>query len=767
MSIHSYVSNLKFNNILHKGGLSMNETFTLLNLGCANCAQKIETKLYNTDGIQQATLNFVTKKLIVDYDVNKFTSTDQLLQKIDSIANSIESGIQVILEKGQYTTSTVANQHCKDEHCHCNHTHSDRHDHNHGHKESKGHNHQHQQAKSHLELILLVSGTLLGVGTLLFSHSDNVTTLLILISYLLMGSSVIRKSINNVLHGEIFDENFLVVIATVGAFFIREYPEALAVLLLFQIGELLQDKAVDNSRKQLTNVLSIKPDYANIESNNGLTQVAPESVNIGDIIVVKPSEKIPLDGIVVEGSSFIDTSSLTGESVPRRVNIDDEILSGCINGNQTLKIKVTKTYSESTVAKVLDLVENATNRKSATENFITKFSRYYTPIVVLLAILLAIVPPIVTGTYEFSRYIYSACGFLVVSCPCALVISVPLGFFGGIGAASKRGVLIKGSNYLEALSHVETIVFDKTGTLTRGTFSVKEIHIADDTMTEEQFITTAATIESFSTHPIAESITQLCNVPLNTSSVTNYNDIPGLGVKAHLNDVEYYIGNQKLMEQLNIPYSLSVSSVLGTIVYIAEKNKFLGYILISDEIKDDSKRAISSLRSEKIDTVMLTGDRKEVATEVAKQLTINTVYSELLPSDKVDKLEAILSRKNKSKKVAFVGDGVNDAPVIARSDVGIAMGGVGSDAAIEAADVVIMTDEPIRIAEAIKIARKTKRIVTENIILALGVKLLILALLACNLGSMWLAVFGDVGVSLIAIFNSLRVLSTKKLSIDK
>ena len=608
-----------------------------------------------------------------------------------------------------------------------------------------------------------------------------------LIGYLIVGGEIILKAIKNIFKGELFDEHFLMAVATIGAIAIGEYPEAVAVMLFYQVGELFQDYAVDKSKKSITELMNIRPDYANVKRNENITKVNPEKVKIGEIIVVKPGEKIPLDGIVLEGKSMIDTSSLTGESLPRNVEKNDEILSGCINQNGTLSIKVTKEYGESTVHKILDLVENASNKKSKSENFITKFAKYYTPIVVILAILLAIVPPFILRLGEFTNWLYRALTFLVVSCPCALVISIPLGFFGGIGGASKKGILVKGSNYLEALANTETVIFDKTGTLTEGIFEVQKIEtvktlkqsnkIEKDKKFEknnktendkdfyeiekQELLKLVASCEKDSNHPIAMSVKKAYaeqnNQKMDGNKIKNINELAGKGISAIIDEKEILVGNEKLMKENSINYIESKD--VGTVLYISINKKFAGYIVISDKIKHDSKTAISDLYKNGVNkTIMLTGDKKEVAENVSNQLGITSVFSELLPDGKVEKVEEIIKNKSPKSKVVFVGDGINDAPVLALSDIGIAMGGLGSDAAIEAADVVIMTDEPSKVSQSIDIAKKTMKIVKENIIFAIAIKIIVLILGACGGATMWEAVFADVGVSILAIINSLRML---------
>lgn len=586
-----------------------------------------------------------------------------------------------------------------------------------------------------------------------------INNVIYIVSYLLVGFKIVKKAIRNIARGKIFDENFLVAIATIGAFGIGEFPEAVAVMLFYQIGELFQDYAVDKSKKSIASLMDIRPDYANVNRNSKIEKVNPGEVKIGEIILVKPGEKIPLDGIVIEGNSMIDTSALTGESVPRKASIGDNVLSGCINKNGLLTIKVTKEFGESTVSKILDLVENASSKKSKSEKFISKFAKYYTPIVVIVALLLAVIPPLILKNATFVEWIYRALAFLMVSCPCALVISIPLGFFGGIGGASKIGVLIKGSNYLEMLSNTETVVFDKTGTLTQGVFEVQKIKSIG--ISEEELIKIVAHAESFSNHPVAESVKKAYGKELNKKLISKTEEISGHGIMAIVEDKEVLVGNDKLMKQKNINYE--ECQEIGTTLYIAINNVFAGYIVISDKIKEDSKLAIEEIKKLNIkNTVMLTGDRKEVGEAVAKKLNLDEVYTGLLPDEKVKKVEELLKLKSEKGKIAFVGDGINDAPVLALSDIGIAMGGLGSDAAIEAADIVIMTDEISKISKAIKISRKTMKIVKENIIFAIAVKVIVLVLSAVGIATMWEAVFADVGVSILAIINSLRMLKVQK-----
>ena len=580
-----------------------------------------------------------------------------------------------------------------------------------------------------------------------------------IISYIIVGFDIVKKAIRNIIRGKVFDENFLMAVATIGAFGIGEFPEAVAVMLLYQIGELFQSYAVDKSRKSISSLMDIRPDFANVERNGKIQKVDPDEVKIGEIIVIKPGEKVPLDGIVIEGDSSLDTKALTGETLPKNVTISDEVLSGCINVHGVIKIKVTKEFGESTVSKILDLVENASSKKSKSENFITKFAQYYTPIVVIIAVILAIIPPIFIQDATFLEWIYRALSFLVVSCPCALVISIPLSFFGGIGGASKMGILIKGSNYLEAISNTETIVFDKTGTLTEGVFEVQKVNAIG--ISQEELLKLTAYAEDYSNHPIAMSVKKAYNQEIDKKQIIKIQELSGLGIDAKIGEQDVLVGNEKLMNKYNINFTKSDD--IGTILYIAINGKYAGYILIADKIKKDSALAIKRLKKNNVkQTVMLTGDRKAVGENVAKQLGIDKVYTELLPDGKVEKVEELLKAKSEKGKLAFVGDGINDAPVLALADIGIAMGGLGSDAAIEAADVVLMTDEPSKIVDAIHLSKRTMRIVRENIVFAISVKVLVLILSALGISTLWEAVFADVGVSIIAIINALRVLRVKK-----
>ena len=697
-------------------------------LCCANCAAKIERSVNKLEDVDNASLDFISKKLTIEAKDSE--KLDVALNKAIKIVNDIEPDVKVLLDDN-----------------HKIHGHAHSHDHSHGEENSK------------TDFIKFGFGTVIFVIAMVFKFSFKIELALFLMSYILIGGEVVLRALQNILRGQVFDENFLMVIATIGAFGIKQFPEGVAVMLFYQIGEFFQDKAVERSRGSISALMNIRPDYANIRIGENIKKVSPEEVKINDIIVVKPGEKIPLDGVIIDGKSMLDTSALTGESVPREAEVGSEVLGGFLNKNGLITIKVTKEFTESTVSKILDLVQNASSKKASTENFITKFARFYTPVVVITAVMLAIIPPLVIQDAEFSKWLYRALIFLVVSCPCALVVSIPLSFFGGIGAASRNGVLVKGGNYLEALNNVETVIFDKTGTLTKGVFNVTEVCPLND-VTKEELLEYAAYAESYSNHPIATSILSYYNKPINKQEINGYNEIFGHGISIKFKGKQVLAGNNKLMDKANVKYNKV--KAIGTIIYVAVDKQYKGYILISDEVKEDSKKTIQALKNIGIkNTVMLTGDSKEVGETVANTLGVDEVYTELLPNDKVEKLENIYHNKSSNGKIVFVGDGINDAPVLARADIGIAMGGLGSDAAIEAADVVIMTDEPSKIVTAIKIAKRTRRIVLENIIFALGVKLVVLILGATGIANMWEAVFADVGVALIAVLNAMRVLKYK------
>ena len=602
---------------------------------------------------------------------------------------------------------------------------------------------------------IIIALILYAISMVIKFENEWINNGIFIISYIIVGFEIVKKAIRNIFRGKVFDENFLMTIATIGAFGIGEYPEAVAVMLFYQVGELFQSYAVDKSRKSIASLMDIRPDFANLWQDGDIKKVDPDEVKIGDKIIVKPGEKIPLDGIILEGKTTLDTKALTGESFPREVVEGEEVLSGCINLNGVIKVEVKKEYGESTVSKILELVENASSKKSKSENFITKFAKYYTPIVVIIAVILAIVPPLILGIETFSDWIYRALSFLVVSCPCALVISIPLSFFGGIGGASKMGILVKGSNYLEALSHAEIVVFDKTGTLTKGVFEVQKIEPVQ--ISKEELLEVVAYAENYSNHPISESIKQVYERKIKENEINDYQELSGLGITAKIKGKEVLVGNEKLMNTRKIEFEKC--NEIGTILYVAIENKYAGYILISDTIKEDAKTTIHELKKNNIkQTVMLTGDRKKVGENVAEKLGMDKVYTDLLPADKVEKVEELLKAKSEKGKLVFVGDGINDSPVLTLADIGIAMGGLGADSAIEAADIVIMTDEPSKLIKAIKLSKKTMRIVRENIIFAIFVKIVVLVFTAVGVSTMWEAVFADVGVSIIAILNALRAL---------
>jgi len=705
--------------------------FILEGLGCANCASKMEASCRKINGVVDANLNFISKNLVI-----QFQSEDKIsiiIDEIKKIVKRIEP--EVVLIPNDVNTFK---------------------------HEKKGHDHNHNnvEEKNNKNKIIAVSvGVVLFTIAIVFKLDYWVEFSLFFISYLLIGGEVLLIAAKNILRGQLLDENFLMALATVGAFSIGQFSEGVGVMLFYQVGEFFQDMAVNKSRKSISALMDIRPDYANKKFQGEIVKVDPEEVHIGDVIVVKPGEKVPLDGSVIEGKSLIDTAALTGESVPRQVGSGDEILAGCINTNGLLTIEVTREFGESTLAKILDLVQNASSKKAPTENFITKFARYYTPIVVVSATMLAILPPLLIPGAIFSEWIYRALVFLVVSCPCALVISIPLGFFGGIGGASKSGILVKGGNYLEALNNVEMVVFDKTGTLTKGVFKVTEIHVESE-LSKHELLEYAAYAESSSNHPIAKSILKAYGKTISKEDIKDVCEVAGKGIIATVKGKYVLVGNSKLMDSEKIEYLKGEN--VGTVIFLAIDKKYAGSIIISDELKEDSIKGIASLKSMGVKKiVMLTGDNKNIAESIGRILGIDEVYSELLPHEKVEKLEMLQKEKSLKGKIVFVGDGINDAPVLARADVGIAMGGIGSDAAIEAADIVIMTDEPSKIAKAIVIAKRTKRIVMQNIIFALGVKIVILIFAVFGISTMWEAVFGDVGVALIAVLNSMRAMKVQ------
>ena len=701
----------------------MKKELMLNGLTCAHCASVIDEKVKHIDGVKNSNLNFTNKKLSVEIDCD---NEEKIIKNIIDIINDTEPGLDIQIEgqreiKEDKTQKSIKNN-------------------------------------EKLNLLKIIAGAIVFIFAFyeeIAGRENKYSLLIFLVAYLLVGGDVLYKALRNITKGRIFDENFLMSVATIGAIAIGELSEAVGVMLFYKIGEYLQELAVGKSRKSISELMQIRPDMANLKLGNTIKVVNPEDVNIGDYIIVKPGEKVPLDGVVIEGSSMMDTSALTGESVLRTVKKGDNLLSGFINKNALLTVQVTKDFSESTASKILDMVENASSKKSNTENFISVFSRYYTPIVVGLALLIAILPPIFMQGATFSEWIHRGLIFLVVSCPCALVLSIPLSYFSGIGVASKQGVLIKGSNYLEALRYVDTVVFDKTGTLTEGVFDV--VKVKPINISEDELIKFASIAEVNSNHPIAKSILNYYNKEINLNNIEEYEEIASHGIRVKYENNIILAGNEKLMASNNI--KIEKSTDVGTVVYIAINNEFKGYIVIADKIKTDSEEAIRLIKEQGIkETVMLTGDNKEVANFVAKKLKLDKVFSNLLPNEKVEKIEELYKNRTEKEKIAFVGDGINDAPVLARVDVGIAMGGLGSDAAIEAADVVIMTDEPSKIAQGIKISKKTYKIVWQNIIFALGIKIIVMVLGATGIASMWDAVFADVGVALIAVLNAMRIM---------
>ncbi|NUU75661.1 heavy metal translocating P-type ATPase [Paenibacillus xylanilyticus] len=773
-------------------------------LDCANCALKIENGVKKIKGITDCSVNFVTKTL------SMHTTSDMDEQVVEEAKRKVlrlEPHIR-ISEKGkpsignhasaeavsrlnghrhaQAGTETEADgqdhdhaghshdhehhhgthyhgvqDHAHDPGKHEGHTHS--HSHGHEHDAHAGHSHEHGSGQTKVLLARLAAGSAL-VAAAIWSPLEGWAQLaLYVVAYLIAGGDIVLQAFKNIIRGQVFDEYFLMSVATIGAFAIGEYPEGVAVMLFYQLGELFQGMAVNRSRKSIESLMDIRPDYANILTGSGdeTKRVSPEEVRIGDRIVVRAGEKVPLDGIVKAGRSMVDTSALTGESVPRELEPGSDVLSGFVNKNGMLTIEVTKTFDESTVSKILDLVQNASSRKAKTEHFISKFARYYTPVVVILAALIAFVPPLVLSGATFADWIYRALVFLVISCPCALVVSIPLGFFGGIGAASRNGILVKGSNYLEALNDVKVVVFDKTGTLTKGVFKVTAIR-PEGGRTEDELMELAAMAEAQSNHPIAESIRAAWAKDIRTQGVEDYDEVAGHGIRVSVDGREVLAGNAKMMDQAGILYTKP--ETVGTVIHVAEAGVYAGHLIISDEVKEDAAAAIQALKKLGIrKTVMLTGDAKAVGEAVGRELGVDEVYAELLPQHKVERLEQLEAAKSPKEKMVFVGDGINDTPVLARADVGVAMGGLGSDAAIEAADVVIMTDEPSRLASAIRIAKRTRRIVWQNIGFALGVKAIFLLLGVFGIATMWEAVFSDVGVTVLAVLNAMRVLRVKNI----
>ena len=773
-------------------------------LTCANCGNKIERKVDSLKGVEEAVLNFSVGTLTIE--LKDENDEEKVTEEVKKIVKALEPDVIVEKYTGRRKKHNENHEHhhhhgeechCGEEHhhehhhgeeCHCveEHDHHEHHhgeechcgeehhhhEHHHGEKchckeehhhheseESSHHNHGNLEEKKGFDLtenIPFIAGLIIYVIAIIMKDNGPYNLILFLVSYILIGGEVIVNAVKNIAHGELFDENFLMTLATIGAFAIGEYTEAVAVMVFYKIGEMFQDYAVNKSRKSISSLMDIRADYANKLVNNKEEKVSPEEVEIDDIIVIKPGERVPLDGIVLEGEGSLDTSALTGESVPRDIHKGEEILSGAINLNGLLKVKVTKEYGESTVSRILDLVENAGSKKAPTEKFITKFSKYYTPVVVIAAVILAIVPPLVISGAEFSDWLYRALIFLVVSCPCALVISVPLGLFAGIGAASTKGILVKGGNYLEAIKDTEIVVFDKTGTLTKGVFNVVKINPVGE-INKEELLEIAAMGESFSNHPIGQSIVKAYSKPIDKNLIKDYEEISGNGIKATIKGKKVLLGNYKLMKQYGI--SCIVKDEAGTIVNVAIDGEYKGYILIADEIKETSKKAIEELKKLGIKkTVMLTGDNKKVAEAVGKNVGVDEVCSELLPEGKVEELEKLLKEKSPKGKLIFVGDGINDAPVLARADIGVAMGGIGSDAAIEVSDVVLMKDDLSALTKAVNIAKKTNKILWQNITFSLIIKAIVLVLGALGLANIWEGVFADVGVTLLAVLNSMRAL---------
>lgn len=691
----------------------------LKGLDCADCAAKIERKIQDLNGMKEAQVNFATQRAILKAEDR------------DKLPELTRETIQIIKEMEPDVTVAFREE------------------------DTEG---EEDEKKERISRILLAVGIALFAIGMIFPMATVPSFLIYFAAYLLIGGEILLIAVRNILRGQVFDENFLMSVATIGAFAIGEFPEGIAVMLFYRVGELFQDIAVNRSRTSIKALMDIRPDFANLKLGDEIRRVSPEEIGVGDLIVVKTGEKIPLDGVVVQGTSSLDTSALTGESLPRDVQPGSQVLSGSINQSGLLTIEVQKEFGDSTASRILDLVQNASGKKAPTENFITKFARYYTPVVVFAAIALALIPPLVLPGADFNTWIYRALAFLVVSCPCALVISIPLGFFGGIGAASRQGILIKGSNYLEALNGLDTVVFDKTGTLTKGSFTVTDILPAK--IEKDELLRYAALAESASNHPIAQSIVRAYGQSVEDGKEMERTEIAGHGIRAIIDGKVVLAGNSRLMESEGI--SFEAVSIPGSLVYLAIDGEYAGCLVIADEIKEDSKQAVEELRRTGVHTIaMLTGDSRAVGERVAQSIGIDTVYAELLPDQKVERVELLESKKSPGGKLAFVGDGINDAPVLARADIGIAMGGIGSDAAIEAADIVLMTDELSKLPAAVRIAKKTRSIVWQNIWFALGVKAIILVLSALGYASMWAAVFGDVGVALIAVLNAMRALNTK------
>lgn len=696
-------------------------------LGCANCAAKIEMEVRTLPGVHEASVDIISRKLAVETEES--TNIYRLFAGIEGVVKRIEPDVKVIPADHQAV--------------------------------DQWYNSEEDSLTDNKQIIKLVAGGALFAAGIILDLSSWLELTVFLLSYVIIGGAVLLRAIQGIALGQVFSEYFLMSIATIGAFLIGEYPEGVAVMLFYLVGEILQDRAVNQSRRSISSLMDIRPDYANLKTADTVRRVSPEDVNIGDIILVKPGEKVPLDGQVIEGTSMVDTSALTGESIPRQLEPGQEVLSGFININGLLTVKVTKNYHESTVAKILDLVQNASSKKAPTENFITKFANYYTPVVVFAALAIAVVPPLIVEGAVWADWIYRALVFLVISCPCALVISIPLGFFGGIGGASKRGILVKGGNYLEALNYVETVVFDKTGTLTKGIFEVTAVNPCQG-FTKEELLEYAAYAEVYSNHPIADSIRKAYGKVLDETLIEDYEEMAGQGIRVRINGKEVLVGNSRILT--GYPAENQANDTTGTIIHVVVDKLYAGQIIIADEVKEDAAQAIRDLKRLGIkQTVMLTGDVAGVGKRIGTQLGIDQIHADLLPADKVDQLEMLYKSKSPKGKLVFVGDGINDAPVLARADIGVAMGGLGSDAAIEAADIVIMNDAPSQIATAIKIARKTKRIIYQNIVLALGIKSIILILGVLGIATMWGAVFADTGVALLAVLNAVRIINTKSI----
>lgn len=774
MNKYSYIGLTREMGVLNVVQGNVRRQWMLEGLDCANCAMKIENKVKKIEGVTSCSVNFTMKMMTLETaaaDAEAVSAEARravnILEPHVKVKEVKPAGVRRNLQPGpgpQHGHGHEAHAHADAHgHSHEAHAHGDAHGHSreaHAHADAQGHSHEHGEGNTRRILLRLGAGGILAAAGMFLPVSGILELLVFLAAYLIVGGEVVWSAARNIVRGQVFDENFLMALATIGAFAIGEYPEGVAVMLFYQVGELFQGMAVNRSRRSITALMDIRPEFANLKEAGNLRRVAPEEVGIGDHIVVKPGEKVPLDGTIIEGSAMMDTSALTGESVPRTAEPGSKVLSGFINRNGVVTIAVTQTFGESAVSKILELVQNASNNKAKTENFITKFARAYTPVVVITALLLAVIPPLVLSGATFSDWIYRALVFLVISCPCALVVSIPLGFFGGIGAASKSGILVKGSNFLEALNDVKVVVFDKTGTLTKGEFKVTGTYPSEG-FKENELLRTAAYAESHSGHPIAESIRAAYGKEIPGDAIADYNEISGHGIAVMVEGKAVLAGNARLMAREGIASRTPEQN--GTVVHIAIDKQYAGYLVIADEVKEDSLQAVQALGRLGIHrTVMLTGDASTVAEAVGQQLGIEEIHAELLPQHKVEAIEKLEREKSQREKIIFVGDGINDTPVLARADVGIAMGGLGSDAAIEAADIVIMTDEPSKIATAVSIAKRTRTIVWQNIIFALAVKALFLLLGAFGIATMWEAVFSDVGVTVLAVLNSVRALQVPK-----